>query len=72
MIRVALAQMARTLFTAIFTEKFLINVFLLLAEWLARRTETDVDDKIVAQLREALGKSRGQPTRNLYKEIGGK
>lgn len=69
MIRFALARVFKTLLAAVLTEKFLINLVLLLADWLAKRTQNDLDDRLVAHLRDALGKVKGQPARNLYDEL---
>lgn len=72
MIRAALVKVGASLLAAVLTEKFLINLVLLLAEWLAKRTANDLDNRIVAELRDALDKKGGQPARNLYQEIIGK
>lgn len=54
--------------TALFTEKVVINLVVILASWLASKTENDLDDQLVEALKDALDKDHGQP-RNLYDDI---
>lgn len=56
---------------ALFTEKVLINLVVLLAEWAASKTTNDLDDKIVGELKKGLDENHGRP-RNLYQEIKAK
>lgn len=36
------------------TKKFLISVFIDIAEWLAKQSDTKLDDKLVGHVKEAL------------------
>jgi hypothetical protein len=63
-----------TLFTigkALFTEKVLVNLTALLAEWAAKKTSNDLDDRIVQELKRGIDESRGRPV-NLYQEVKSK
>lgn len=50
------------------TEKVLVNLVVILAEWLASRTKNDLDDRLVAAVKDALDKDQGTPC-NLYDEV---
>lgn len=54
-----------------FTEKVLVNLAVLLAEWAAKKTSNDLDDRIVQELKRGIDESRGRPV-NLYQEIKSK
>ena len=54
---------------ALLTEKIIINLVLVLAEWLVKRTGNDLDDKILAVVKEALDKRQGKSVGNLYDAI---
>jgi len=43
-----------TILTKLGTYKFIVRVFLHVAEYLAKRTENKLDDKIIEELKEAL------------------
>lgn len=49
-----LAKIALTVGVKLLTDKFLISVVLHVAEYLSKKTTNDLDDKIVAEIREAL------------------
>lgn len=55
--------------TALFTEKVIINLIVMLAEWVAKRTKTDLDDRLVEILKDALDKDHGKPVKNLYDQV---
>lgn len=50
------------------TEKAIMNLVVVLASWLAKRTSNDLDDRLVALLKEAVSKRYGKPG-NLYPEL---
>lgn len=63
---------AKTLFgigATLFTEKVLMNLLVILATWLARRTTNDLDDSLVQAIKEGLDKQSGQPANNLYDRV---
>lgn len=68
MIRVLTSQIAAGLFSALFTDRFVLNSVVVLLEWLSRRTTNDLDDKLVEQLKQALDKNCGSEV-NLYDEL---
>ena len=68
MIQSIVAKVVTTTLAAVLTERFIMNVLVLLASWLASKTENDLDDQLVEALKDALDKDHGQP-RNLYDEI---
>jgi len=68
------AVLATVLFrigAAIFTEKVLMNLLVILASWLAKRTTNDLDDQLVEAVKEGLDKKSGTPAGNLYDAIKG-
>ena len=68
MIQSIVAKVVTTTLAAVLTERFVMNVLVLLASWLASKTENDLDDQLVEALKDALDKDHGQP-RNLYDDI---
>jgi len=50
------ATILKTLLTKLFTEKVLISVFLHVAEYLAAKSENQLDDKLVVEIKAALDK----------------
>lgn len=56
---------------ALFTEKVLINLVVLLAEWAAGKTTNDLDDRVVKEVKEGLDKRQGREV-NLYQEVKSK
>lgn len=69
MIKIVLLQVIKSLLAAVFTEKFIINLVLLLADWLTKRTSNDLDNQLVTQLRYSLDKQAGRPANNLYERL---
>jgi hypothetical protein len=68
------AILVSTLFTlgrTLFSEKVLLNLVVLLADWAAKKTTNDLDDKIVKELKGGLDKRQGSPV-NLYQSIKSK
>ena len=49
-----LAGAAKTLVVSMLSEKVVLRVFLMLGEWAAKRTSTNIDDKIVSEIRKKL------------------
>lgn len=72
MIKIVLLQVIKSLLAAVFTERFLINLVLMLADWLVKRTSNDLDNQLVTQLRYALDKQQGRPVDNLYDRVKSK
>ena len=64
-----LVKMLFTVGTTLFTEKVLMNLLLIMAAWLAKKTSTDLDDKLVVALREGVDKKNGVPQGNVYDNI---
>lgn len=56
---------------ALFTEKVLVNLIVVLADWAAKRTSNDLDDRLVEALKDALDKQQGKPNTNLYAQVKG-
>lgn len=54
---------------AMFTEKVITNLVVIMAEWLAKRSSNDLDDQIVSAIKEGLDKKRGAPANNLYNNL---
>jgi hypothetical protein len=52
----------------LFTERVIINLVIVLGEWLVKRTSNDLDNKAFAVFKEALDKQYNRPT-NLYREL---
>jgi len=66
------AVLATVLFrigTTLFTEKVLMNLLVVLASWLAKRTTNDLDDQLVEAVKGGLDKKSGFPAGNLYDEV---
>lgn len=57
------------LLRALFTEKVLTNLVVILASWLVKRTSNDLDDQIVDAIKDGLDKQGGQPAGNLYDRV---
>lgn len=68
MIKALAAGVISRLVTSLLTERFVINVAILLLEWLVKRTENDLDDRLLEHLKDALDNDHGTPL-NLYDEI---
>lgn len=68
MIQAVVARVVTSTLAAVLTERFVMNVLVLLASWLASKTKNDLDDQLVEALKDALDKDHGRP-RNLYDEI---
>ena len=49
-----LAGAAKTIVISMLSEKVVLRVFLMLGEWAAKRTSTNIDDKIVSEIRAKL------------------
>jgi len=49
-----LAGAAKTIVISMLSEKVVLRVFLMLGEWAAKRTTTNIDDKIVSEIRAKL------------------
>lgn len=63
---------AKTLFTigaSVFTEKVLMNLLVIIATWLARKTTNDLDDQMVAAIKQGLDHSGGVKQGNLYDKV---
>lgn len=56
---------------ALFTEKVLMNLIVLLAEWAAEKTSNDLDDRLVKEVKDGLDKRQGRAV-NLYQEVKSK
>lgn len=57
------------LLTALFTEKVVTNLVVILASWIAKRTSNDLDDQMVEAIKDGLDKKAGKPAGNLYDRI---
>ena len=68
MIRAVAAKVVATTIATVFTEKFLVNVLVILAEWAVKRWGNDLAGDLFRQFKEALDRDHGQPM-NLYDEI---
>lgn len=51
-----LAKVAASIGTSLLTEKFVIRMFLIVAEYLAKSSKNDLDDQLVEALKENLKK----------------
>lgn len=63
---------AKTLFTVgatMFTEKVMMNLLLILATWLAKKTSTDLDDNLVVAIKNGLDQKNGVPQGNIYDNV---
>ena len=49
-----LATILRGVLTSLLTKKFIIRLFIVLAEWLAARSDNKLDDEVVKLLKENL------------------
>ena len=54
MITGLLAGCAKTMVVSMLSERVVLRVLLMLAEWAAKRTSTTIDDKIVTEIRSKL------------------
>lgn len=68
MIQAVVARVVTSTLAAVLTERFAMNVLVLLASWLASKTKNDLDDQLVEALKDSLDRDHGQPM-NLYDEI---
>lgn len=68
MIRAVAARVLATTLAAVLTERFIMNVLVLLAEWAVKRWGNDLAGDLFEQFKDALDKDHGQPM-NLYDEI---
>jgi len=62
------ASLASGVTKALLTERVLINLVIILGDWLVKRTSNDLDDKTFKVFKEALDKQYNRPT-NLYREL---
>ncbi|HEY9815330.1 MAG TPA: hypothetical protein V6D20_05955 [Candidatus Obscuribacterales bacterium] len=67
--RVMLLGVLKTLLATFLTERFLLNLIVLLADWAAKKTSNDLDNKMVDELRKSLDKQEGWQVWNLYEEV---
>lgn len=68
MIPAIAARVLASVMAAILTERFLVNVLVILAEWAVNRWGNDLASDLFQQFKESLDKDHGQPM-NLYDEI---
>lgn len=68
MIRAVAAKVLATTLTSVLTEKFIMNVLVILAGWAVRRWGNDLAEDLFEQFRDALDRDHGTPM-NLYSEI---
>lgn len=68
MIRAVAAKVVATTIATVLTEKFVMNVLVILAEWAVKRWGNDLAADLFRQFRDALDRDHGQPM-NLYNEI---
>lgn len=66
--RALLAKTLMTTLTALLTERFLLNLLALLAEWAVKRWGNDLAEDLFAHFKDALDRQHGQPS-NLYTQI---
>lgn len=66
--RALLARTLLSVLTSVLTERFILNVLVLLAEWAVRRWGNDLAEDLFAQFKQALDRQEGQPA-NLYTQI---
>lgn len=68
MIRAVAAKVLATTLTSVLTEKFIMNVLVILAGWAVKRWGNDLAEDLFEQFRDALDRDHGTPM-NLYSEI---
>lgn len=68
MTRVALVKMLVAFVSSFLTDRFVINVVVVLLQWLVNRTQNDLDNKVFAEVKKALDKNYGSEV-NLYKQL---
>ncbi len=68
MIRAVAARVIATSLAAMLTERFVMNVLVILAEWAVKRWGNDLAADLFRQFKEALDRDHGKPA-NLYDEI---
>lgn len=68
MIRAVAAKVLATTLTAVLTEKFVMNVLVILAGWAVKRWGNDLAEDLFEQFQDALDRDHGTPM-NLYNEI---
>jgi len=64
-----LVSVAFNIIKALLTEKVITNLVVIMAEWLAKRSSNDLDDEIVAAIKDGLDKKQGSPVGNLYSNL---
>ena len=50
----ALASMFGTILAKFMTDKFLIRIFVIIGDYLVKKTSNDLDDKVMSEVKEAL------------------
>jgi hypothetical protein len=68
MLQVIGARLLASALETFLTEKFLINILLLVGKYIVNRTENDLDNQLFNQFKEALDNNHGTPS-NLYKDL---
>lgn len=68
MIKSVAAKVVTTTLAAVLTERFIMNVLVLLAEWAVNQWGNDLAADLFQQFKDALDRDHGQP-RNLYDDI---
>lgn len=68
MIRAVAAKVVATTIATMLTERFVMNVLVILAEWAVKRWGNDLAGDLFRQFKESLDRNHGQPM-NLYNEI---
>lgn len=68
MIQAVAARVLATTLAAVLTERFVMNVLVILAGWAVKRWGNDLAGDLFEQFKEALDRDNGQPM-NLYDEI---
>lgn len=72
MAQIVLLNLLKSLLSGVLTEKFLMNLVLMLAKLLTERTSNDLDDQLLKNFKEALDKRQGTPAGNLYDRVKSK
>jgi len=68
-IPLAISVLTRLL-TALLSEKVLINMTVILASWIAKRTDNRLDDQLVQALKDGVSQRQdGRPTGHLYARV---
>lgn len=68
MIKTVALQVLKTLVTSLFSERFVINLLVLLGEWAVKRWGNDLMGDLFEQFKDSLDRDHGQPM-NLYAEV---